>query len=121
MLVLGGCIAAARDRVKGFAPIKKTLGNLMRKVKELDEMGFFQVPVREGEAPDYYDIIKKPMDMETMTRKLAANRYPYLTNFVVRTISVIYYVECIISGPDIAKLLVFLLFSFFFFFFSLFF
>jgi bromodomain-containing protein 7/9 len=86
MVVFRYVLAAARERTKGFAPIKKTLGNLLRKVKELDEQGFFHVPVKESEAPGYFELIKKPMDMETLTRKLAANRYPFLSNFVVRLV-----------------------------------
>ena len=35
----------------------------------------FLKPVDPKEVPDYYDIVKKPMDMTTMERKLFAGAY----------------------------------------------
>lgn len=43
----------------------------------LDTGGVFALPVSRLQAPDYYDIIKHPMDWATMGEKL--DRHEYLT------------------------------------------
>lgn len=41
----------------------------------------FAYPVDEDIAPNYYSIIKKPMDLETMEERLDANRYRTYSQF----------------------------------------
>ncbi|KAL8280827.1 hypothetical protein RQP46_006831 [Phenoliferia psychrophenolica] len=42
----------------------------------------FTTPVNAAEVTDYYDVIKEPMDLATMDRKLEANQYETLDDFV---------------------------------------
>lgn len=42
----------------------------------------FAKPVSIEEVTDYYDVIKSPMDLETMEAKLEANLYPELETFL---------------------------------------
>ncbi|CAD6933900.1 unnamed protein product [Tilletia controversa] len=61
--------------------------NLMRHV--LIEMGNhasswpFLNPVNGEEVPDYYDVIKSPMDLSTMENKLENNQYAVIEDLVV--------------------------------------
>jgi histone acetyltransferase len=42
----------------------------------------FARPVNADEVTDYYDVIKHPMDLETMDVKLEANSYPDMKSFL---------------------------------------
>ncbi|KII92810.1 hypothetical protein PLICRDRAFT_104366 [Plicaturopsis crispa FD-325 SS-3] len=42
----------------------------------------FLQPVNGEEVADYYDVIKQPMDFNTMEHKLETNQYPFLTAMV---------------------------------------
>ncbi|KAH9935521.1 uncharacterized protein B0H18DRAFT_976083 [Fomitopsis serialis] len=42
----------------------------------------FQLPVNADEVPDYYEVIKQPMDFSTMEHKLDTNQYPSLDAFL---------------------------------------
>ncbi len=53
----------------------------LRVVQELDAIdvtGIFQFPVSEATAPTYYDVVKSPMDLETMEKKAMAGLYKSL-------------------------------------------
>ncbi|SCV67412.1 BQ2448_5023 [Microbotryum intermedium] len=52
------------------------MGDFIRRVSELDKHRFFAKPVSRRDAPDYYDIVKTPMDFSQMTDKLARREYP---------------------------------------------
>ncbi|KAL1919293.1 uncharacterized protein VTP21DRAFT_1986 [Calcarisporiella thermophila] len=56
---------------------------LLRKVTRLNCAALFQRPVDPAldGAPDYYDIIKEPMDLGTMKNKLERAEYPTLQSF----------------------------------------
>ncbi|EPT05008.1 hypothetical protein FOMPIDRAFT_1045676 [Fomitopsis schrenkii] len=43
----------------------------------------FQQPVNADEVPDYFEVIKQPMDFSTMEHKLDTNQYPNLDAFLV--------------------------------------
>ncbi|KAK2829595.1 hypothetical protein Q7C36_017585 [Tachysurus vachellii] len=53
------------------------LKNLLAQIKTHPDAWPFMEPVKKSEAPDYYDIIKFPIDLKTMTERLK-NRY-YVT------------------------------------------
>ncbi|KAI9572261.1 Bromodomain-containing protein [Boletus coccyginus] len=42
----------------------------------------FSVPVNGEEVADYYEVIKRPMDLSTMEHKLNTNQYPHLKTFL---------------------------------------
>jgi len=50
----------------------------------LDKQQFFAQPVSRSLAPDYYDIIKLPMDWATMGEKIERHEYLTATDFQVR-------------------------------------
>ncbi|GIM14663.1 hypothetical protein Vretimale_17612 [Volvox reticuliferus] len=56
------------------APTEFLLAFLNR-ISVLDKEGFFQRPVREEEAPNYYTIIKQPMCFADMREKISAGAY----------------------------------------------
>ena len=53
----------------------------IRVVNELDTIdvtGIFSFPVSETTAPTYYDVVKNPMDLETMEKKARKGHYKSL-------------------------------------------
>ncbi|KAK0703270.1 Bromodomain from Gcn5 complexed with acetylated H4 peptide [Lasiosphaeria miniovina] len=42
----------------------------------------FPMPVNKDEVADYYDVIKKPMDLSTMESKLEADQYATPEDFI---------------------------------------
>lgn len=42
----------------------------------------FAQPVNRDEVPDYYEIIKEPMDLSTMEQRLEADAYPNMEDFI---------------------------------------
>ena len=53
----------------------------LRVVNELDTIdvtGIFSFPVSETTAPTYYDVVKNPMDLETMEKKARKGHYKSL-------------------------------------------
>ena len=49
---------------------------MLEQLKNYKEHSFpFLTKVNKRDAPDYYEIIKKPMDLGTMSKKLKAQQY----------------------------------------------
>ncbi|KAJ2548921.1 histone acetyltransferase, partial [Coemansia sp. RSA 1933] len=42
----------------------------------------FQKPVNPQEVPDYYVVIKEPMDLKTFSANVDENKYPTLDTFI---------------------------------------
>jgi histone acetyltransferase len=55
---------------------------LLSDLQNQTEAWAFQQPVNRDEVEDYYDVIKRPMDLSTMEQKLEANQYPSLRGFI---------------------------------------
>ena len=58
--------------------VASVLGSLLDKVIKNDEDksgGLFSQPVPKDEFPEYYEVVKKPMDYSTMKRKCARREY----------------------------------------------
>lgn len=49
-----------------------------------DDYAFFLKPVNPAAIPGYSDVIKRPMDLGTMTVKVQRGRYRSLEDFAVR-------------------------------------
>ncbi|PWA85298.1 DNA-binding bromodomain-containing protein [Artemisia annua] len=62
-------------------PDKKTLEFILDKLQKKDIYGVYARPVDPEELPDYYDVIKRPMDFATVRRKLAKGSYLTLKEF----------------------------------------
>ena len=52
------------------------------KIKTRKESGPFMKPVNKKQVKDYYDKIKQPMDLETMSKKIASHKYHSRQEFV---------------------------------------
>ena len=53
------------------------------KLRRYDSLNFFHMPVRIEDVPDYYDIIKRPMDFSAMQWKLDNHKYTTVDDFEV--------------------------------------
>ena len=60
----------------------QTLENVISFFEKQDPEGFFGVPVTESVAPNYFNVIKKPMSFLRMRQKLRALEYRTFTAFV---------------------------------------
>ncbi|KAL3146630.1 hypothetical protein ABBQ32_000861 [Trebouxia sp. C0010 RCD-2024] len=60
----------------------QTLENIIGFFEKQDPEGFFGVPVTESVAPNYFNVIKKPMSFLRMRQKLRALEYRTFTAFV---------------------------------------
>lgn len=58
------------------------LENFLTSISKLDDFKFFSEPVREQDAPGYFNVIKHPMDLQTMSEKAKAHQYATWTAFV---------------------------------------
>lgn len=56
--------------------------SFIQKASKRDVFGFFQDPVAPEDAPDYYEIVKKPMDFSTMLKKARNGVYITLGDLV---------------------------------------
>ncbi|KAF7333485.1 Bromodomain-containing 7 [Mycena venus] len=62
-------------------PLKEVLGRLIVQLKKKDDYAFFLKPVNPAQVPGYSDLIKRPMDLGTMTVKVQRGRYRSLEDF----------------------------------------
>uniref|UniRef100_A0A8D2L117 Histone acetyltransferase n=1 Tax=Varanus komodoensis TaxID=61221 RepID=A0A8D2L117_VARKO len=67
----------SRKELKDPDQLYTTLKNLLAQIKTHPSAWPFMEPVKKSEAPDYYEIIRFPIDLKTMTERLK-NRY-YVT------------------------------------------
>lgn len=51
------------------------MDHLVRRLMDKDREEYFHFPVTASIAPDYADIIKNPMDLQTMRDKIERNEY----------------------------------------------
>jgi hypothetical protein len=56
-------------------PTREELSRLLSRIKEKDTIHLFHQPVTDVEAPGYTDIIKTPMDLASMRKKLEEGSY----------------------------------------------
>ncbi|TFY52621.1 hypothetical protein EVJ58_g9910 [Rhodofomes roseus] len=62
-------------------PLKEVLARLIVQIKKKDDYAFFLQPVDVSKVPGYADIVKRPMDLGTMTMKVERGRYRSLEEF----------------------------------------
>merc|ERR1719150_2725890 len=55
---------------------------LNEKIKTMSESWPFMKPVNKKQVKDYYEKIKEPMDLETMSKKIASHKYHTKGEFV---------------------------------------
>jgi histone acetyltransferase len=54
------------------------MNQILKELNNIDESGPFREPVDAEDVPDYYDIIKTPMDLGTMQKRVDSGKY-YIT------------------------------------------
>ncbi|KAJ7026962.1 hypothetical protein C8F04DRAFT_1123792 [Mycena alexandri] len=62
-------------------PLKEVLGRLIVQLKKKDDYAFFLKPVNSAKVTGYADVVKRPMDLGTMTTKVQRGRYRSLEDF----------------------------------------
>jgi Bromodomain len=60
---------------------KHDLLSLLRGLRTHKSYQVFAQPVTEEEAPKYFEVVKRPMDLSTIRRKLESNLYTSLSDF----------------------------------------
>ncbi|KAJ7187168.1 hypothetical protein C8R46DRAFT_1207137 [Mycena filopes] len=71
----------APPRPVKLKPLKEVLGRLIVQLKKKDDYAFFLKPVNPAQVPGYADLVKRPMDLGTMTVKVQRGRYRSLEDF----------------------------------------
>ncbi|KAI5063075.1 hypothetical protein GOP47_0021622, partial [Adiantum capillus-veneris] len=56
-------------------PAKRVLNSILDRLQKKDKFGVFAEPVDPKEVPNYYDIIKDPMDFGTMRNRISSGHY----------------------------------------------
>ncbi|KAH0580709.1 hypothetical protein H2248_002194 [Termitomyces sp. 'cryptogamus'] len=62
-------------------PLKEVLAKLIAQIKKKDDYAFFLQPVDALQVPGYTDIVKRPMDLGTMSLKVDRGKYRSLEDF----------------------------------------
>ncbi|CAB3408513.1 unnamed protein product [Caenorhabditis bovis] len=61
--------------LSSYTPLQLLLDHMLRRIVAKDPEEYFAYPVTAEVAPDYYTIIKDPMDFQTMREKIEDNKY----------------------------------------------
>merc|ERR1712176_1213212 len=69
------------------------------KVKSMSESWPFMKPVNKKQVKDYYEKIKEPMDLETMTNKLKSHKYHSREEFI-KDMNLIYHNSLTFNGEN---------------------
>ncbi|KAJ1989052.1 hypothetical protein GGI25_002821 [Coemansia spiralis] len=82
---LTGSVSAAVQRpLSTFTTtvsLKSSLMRLITRIRKRDSYGFFLEPVNTHAIPDYLNVIKQPMDLGTIQRKVHSNAYMGIDEF----------------------------------------
>ncbi|XP_026319580.1 bromodomain-containing protein 7-like [Hyposmocoma kahamanoa] len=73
------CVLKASQKRR---PLSRLLEHLLRNLEKRDPNQFFAWPVNDNFAPNYSNIIRKPMDFSTMKQKIDENEYKSLNCFI---------------------------------------
>ncbi|XP_017300232.1 nucleosome-remodeling factor subunit NURF301-like [Diaphorina citri] len=60
----------------------ESLRKLMKQIQAHKSAWPFMEPVDPHEAPDYYNVVKEPMDLKTIELRIAQQRYKKLSEFI---------------------------------------
>jgi len=61
---------------------RRLLSKILNQMKAYEHSWPFLQPVTLEEAPDYYEVIKNPIDLSTMEKKLNQNKYQTIESFI---------------------------------------
>ncbi|XP_050680568.1 bromodomain-containing protein 7-like isoform X2 [Leptidea sinapis] len=73
------CVLKASQKRR---PLSRLLEQLLRNLEKRDHHQFFAWPVNDNFAPNYSNIIKRPMDFSTIKQKIDENGYKSLNCFI---------------------------------------
>ncbi|XP_041975658.1 bromodomain-containing protein 7-like isoform X2 [Aricia agestis] len=73
------CVLKASQKRR---PLSRLLEQLLRNLEKRDPHQFFAWPVNDNFAPNYSNVIKRPMDFSTMKQKIDDNEYRSLNCFI---------------------------------------
>ncbi|KAG6829934.1 hypothetical protein H0H87_009728 [Tephrocybe sp. NHM501043] len=71
----------APPRPVKLKPLKEVLTKLIAQIKKKDDYAFFLRPVDPSQVPGYTDVVKRPMDLGTMSVKVDRGKYRSLEDF----------------------------------------
>lgn len=64
-----------------LVPARRLLNSILDRLQKKDKFGVFAEPVDPKEVPNYYDIIKDPMDFGTMRNRISSGHYTSIELF----------------------------------------
>lgn len=73
---------ANRKRVDPLVQLSTMLESILNDMRALPNVQLFLLPVSARRVPDYYTIITKPMDLQTMRENLRHQRYQTRADFL---------------------------------------
>lgn len=71
-------VNASGDIASNQKSLTLSMRNLLKAMHDHPDAWPFKEPVDPRDAPDYYDIIKDPMDLKTMSKRVESEQY-YVT------------------------------------------
>ncbi|ETN17500.1 hypothetical protein PPTG_05289 [Phytophthora nicotianae INRA-310] len=76
-----GAIKQSRSRMP-VEYVNNALEVVVQRLLEMPESELFRLPVDASTVPNYYQIVKQPMDLSTVRRKIEAKEYDSMREFV---------------------------------------
>eukprot|EP00939_MAST-03C_sp_MAST-3C-sp1_P001372 g1372.t1 len=76
-------VASAESGARYVCPSCRNahMGRTLRQLEHLDPYDYFRTPVTEDIAPNYFDVVKRPMDLSTMKAKVVNKKYATASEF----------------------------------------
>ncbi|BFZ24166.1 hypothetical protein BsWGS_27204 [Bradybaena similaris] len=71
-----------RRRTDPLVTLSSIFESILNELRSLPDIQLFLFPVNQKEVPDYYRIIKRPMDMQTMREQVRQKRYRSREDFL---------------------------------------
>lgn len=79
---VGGSHSATTNNDSQYIIPQNIQRNILLKLKRRDKQQLFYSPVNKQQLPYYYEIIKEPMDFDTLNNKINKNMYKYYNDYV---------------------------------------
>ncbi|GFS23987.1 transcription initiation factor TFIID subunit 1 [Elysia marginata] len=74
--------SANRRRTDPLVTLSSILETILNELRNMPDIQLFLFPVNQKEVPDYYRIIKRPMDMQTMRENVRQKKYRSREDFL---------------------------------------
>ncbi|CAL8079003.1 unnamed protein product [Orchesella dallaii] len=73
---------ANRQRIDPTVAISGIFENIVNEIREIPEAVYFNHPVNPKTVPNYHNIVKNPMDLQTMREKIRNKKYHLRSDFL---------------------------------------